>query len=33
VVAPGWFLMAAAAVSLVAVALARETSKDPLRTE
>lgn len=33
VVAPGWFLMAAAVVSLVAVALSRETSKDPLRTE
>ncbi|MEV4900969.1 MFS transporter [Citricoccus sp. NPDC055426] len=32
-VAPGWYLMAAAAVSLVAVALSRETSKDPLRTE
>ncbi|MGM7666448.1 MFS transporter [Microbacterium sp. A93] len=32
-VAPGWYLMAAAAVSLVAVALSRETSKDPLQTE
>ncbi|MGO1885575.1 MAG: MFS transporter [Citricoccus sp.] len=33
VVAPGWFLMAAAVVSLVAVALSRETSRDPLRAE
>lgn len=32
-VAPGWYLMAAAAVSLIAVALATETSKDPLRIE
>lgn len=31
--APGWYLMAAAAVSLVAVALAHETSKAPLRHE
>ncbi|WP_125610037.1 MFS transporter [Specibacter cremeus] len=29
--APGWYLMAAAAISLIAVLFARETSKDPLR--
>ena len=29
--APGWYLMAAAAVSLVAVSLAAETSRQPLR--
>ena len=31
--APAWYLMAAAAVSLVAVAVAHETSKAPLRHE
>ncbi len=31
--APGWYLMAAAVVSLIAVALARETSREPLRHE
>lgn len=30
--APGWYLMAAAAVSLVAVSLAKETSQAPLKT-
>lgn len=30
--APGWYLMAAAVVSLIAVSLAKETSKEPLRT-
>ncbi|WP_427016560.1 MFS transporter [Pseudarthrobacter sp. P1] len=29
--APGWYLMAAAVVSLIAVLCARETSKDPLK--
>jgi MHS family proline/betaine transporter-like MFS transporter len=29
--APGWYLMAAAVVSLIAVLCARETSKEPLR--
>jgi MFS transporter, MHS family, proline/betaine transporter len=29
--APGWYLMAAALISLVAVLFARETSKDPLK--
>lgn len=32
-IAPGWYLMAAATVSLIAVALAKETSKQPLSME
>lgn len=31
--APGWYLMAAAVVSLIAVATAKETSKQPLQTQ
>jgi len=30
--APGFYLMAAAVVSLIAVACAKETSKDPLQS-
>lgn len=33
VLAPAWYLVAAAVITLVAVALARETSRDPLRME
>ncbi|GAA1668053.1 proline/betaine transporter [Citricoccus zhacaiensis] len=32
-IAPGWYLMAAAAVSLIAVALAKETSRQPLNMD
>jgi MHS family proline/betaine transporter-like MFS transporter len=31
--APAWYLVAAAVVSLIAVALSRETSKEPLTHE
>jgi MHS family proline/betaine transporter-like MFS transporter len=31
--APAWYLAGAAAISLIAVVLSRETSKEPLRHE
>ena len=32
-IAPAWYLVAAASISLVAVLCSRETSQDPLRTD